>query len=69
MCERSVASYTPPTEHLAHNPGMRPDWELNWQPFGLQAGTQSTEPQISSFQLKRKEMGSILEINTTTWQE
>ena len=26
------------------NPGICPDWELNWQPFGLQAGTQSTEP-------------------------
>ena len=27
-----------------HNPGMCPDWELNWRPFGSQAGTQSTEP-------------------------
>ena len=26
------------------NPGMCPDWELNHQPFGSQAGTQSTEP-------------------------
>ena len=25
-------------------PGMSPDWESNWQPFGSQAGTQSTEP-------------------------
>ena len=33
-----------PTGNLAHNPGMCPDWELNQQPFGLQAGTQSTEP-------------------------
>ena len=24
-------------------PGMCPDWELNQRPFGLQAGTQSTE--------------------------
>ena len=39
-----VASCTPPTGDLAHNPGMCPDWELNWQPFGLQASTQSTEP-------------------------
>ena len=23
---------------------MCPDWELNWQPFGSQAGTQFTEP-------------------------
>ena len=25
------------------NPGMCPDWESNWRPFVLQAGTQSTE--------------------------
>ena len=29
---------------LAHNPGMCSDWELNWQPFGSQAGAQFTEP-------------------------
>ena len=29
---------------LARNPGMCPDWESNWRLFGLQAGTQSTEP-------------------------
>ena len=39
-----VASHTPPNGDLARNPGMCPDWELNQQPFGLQAGTQSTEP-------------------------
>ena len=39
-----VASYTPPAGDLACNPGMYPDWELNWQPFGSQASTQSTEP-------------------------
>ena len=39
-----VASCTPPTGHLACNPGMCPDWELNQQPSGSQAGTQSTEP-------------------------
>ena len=33
-----------PTGDLAHNPGMCPDWELNQQPFGLQANDQSTEP-------------------------
>ena len=21
--------------YSAHNPGLCPDWELNWQPFGL----------------------------------
>ena len=39
-----VASQTPPTEGLAHNPGMCPDLELNQRPFGSQASTQSTEP-------------------------
>ena len=39
-----VASWTPPTGDLACNPGMCPDWESNQWPFGLQAGTQSTEP-------------------------
>ena len=38
-----VASHEPPTGDLAHNPGMCPDWESNQQPFGSQAGTQSTE--------------------------
>ena len=40
----SVASCTPPPGDLAGNPGMCPDWELNWWPFSWQAGTQSTEP-------------------------
>ena len=34
---------TPPPGNLARNPGMCPDWESNWRPFGSQAGTQSTE--------------------------
>ena len=38
-----VASHTPHTGDLACNPGMCPDWESNWRPFGLQAGAQSTE--------------------------
>ena len=40
----SVASHIPPTGDLACNSGMYLDWELNWQPFGLQAGTQPIEP-------------------------
>ena len=40
----SVASRMPPPGDLAHNLGMCPDWELNQQPFGLQASAQSTEP-------------------------
>ena len=38
-----ISSHEPPTGDLAHNPGMCPDWELNHQPFGLQASAQSTE--------------------------
>ena len=29
------ASCEPPSGDLAYNPGMCPDWESNWQPFGL----------------------------------
>ena len=39
-----VDSCTPPTGDLAHNPGMCPDWESKWWPFGFQSSTQSTEP-------------------------
>ena len=34
----------PPTGDLACNTGMCPDQESNQQPFGSQAGTQSTDP-------------------------
>ena len=47
MCIRDrcmVASHVAPTGDLACNPGMCPYWESNWQPFGSQASTQSTEP-------------------------
>ena len=39
-----VASCTPPTGNLAHNPGMCPDWDSNQWTFSLLASTQSTEP-------------------------
>ena len=39
-----VASHTPPTGDLAHNPGMCPDWESNQRPFALQVHAQSSEP-------------------------
>ena len=39
-----VASCVPSTGDLAPDPGMCPDWELKQRPFGLQVGTQSTEP-------------------------
>ena len=38
-----VVFCAPPTGYLAHNPGICPDWELNWQCSGSQASTQSTE--------------------------
>ena len=39
-----VTCLTPLTGDLAHNPGMCPNWELSQWPFGLQAGTQFSEP-------------------------
>ena len=42
--ERNVNVWLPLMWDLAHNLGMCPDWELNQQPLGLQAGVQSTEP-------------------------
>ena len=38
-----VASHVPCTGHLGCHPGVCPDWELNWQPFGSQAHTRSTQ--------------------------
>ena len=40
-----VASHEPPTGNLAQDPGMCPDWESNWQPFGLQADAQQLSHQ------------------------
>ena len=34
----------PPTRDLARTPGMCPDCESNWRPFGSQACAQSTDP-------------------------
>ena len=39
-----IVCLTLPTGDLVCNPGMCPDWELNQQPFGPQAGAQSTKP-------------------------
>ena len=41
--KQSAASHTPWTGDLACNLGLCSDQESNQQPFGLQAGTQSTE--------------------------
>ena len=35
------------TRDLACNPGMCPDWELDWKPIGSQVGPQSAEPHQS----------------------
>ena len=40
---QSAASHSPPTWDLACNPGICPYRELNWQPLGSQASTQSAE--------------------------
>ena len=39
-----VASRMPPPGDLACHPGMWPDWESNWQPFGSKASAQSIKP-------------------------
>ena len=54
----SVASRSPPTGDPTCNPGMCPDWELNQQPLGSQAGIQSTEPHQPG------QVELILEMNT-----
>ena len=56
-----VASHAPPTEDLARNPGMCPDWKSNRQPFGLQVGTQSTEPHHQGLKYIRKETEALQE--------
>ena len=48
MC--GCLSRAPHTGDLACNPGLCPEWELNWKPFGLQASAQSTEPQQPELQ-------------------
>ena len=43
--ERNINVWLPLVHgDLVNNPGMWPDWELKWRPFGLQAGAQSIEP-------------------------
>ena len=44
-----------PTGDLACNPGMGPNWESKQQPFGLQTGTQSTEPHQPELIIKYRE--------------
>ena len=52
----------PPTRDLAHNPGMCPDWKMNWRPFGSQAGTQSTEPHQPGPPILKRRKLKIIEI-------
>ena len=44
--ERNITVWLPimHPQRGARTPGMCPDWESKQQPFGLQAGAQSTEP-------------------------
>lgn len=44
MCERHqlVASRTPLTADLEHNPGMCPHQQSNWRPLGFQTSAQPT---------------------------
>ena len=44
-----VASHVVPTGDLACNPGMCPDWELNWQPFASQLNPLSYTSQGQNF--------------------
>ena len=44
MCQRNIASHTPPTGNGTCNPGMCPDWESNQRPLALQDDAQPTEP-------------------------
>ena len=49
--QRVVASHVmAPTGDLACNPGMCPDWKLNWQPFGSQPALSSLSYTSRSFQ-------------------
>ena len=50
------------TRDLAYNPGMCPDWELNWWPFGSQASTQSTEPHQPGLTVIFKSPGTCFKI-------
>ena len=60
-----VASHVPPTGDLACNPGMCPDWESNWRPFGSQANTQSTEPHQPGLRFFFKDCIKSRQINLT----
>ena len=44
MCERNIdwlPLECPQLGTWTHNPGMCPDWELNWRPFDSQVGALS----------------------------
>ena len=51
--ERNIRVWLPPTRPLLgtwpETQAWAQDWELNWQPFDLQAGAQSTEPHQPKF--------------------
>ena len=55
-----VTSHVAPTGDLACNPGMCPDWESNWRPFGSQ-------PVLSP--LSYTSQGYTLHLKKKCWEE
>ena len=51
-----LASYVAPIEDLACNPGMRPGWEWNQWPFGLQPALNSLSYTSQDFSLAFKSL-------------
>ena len=49
-----VASHTAPAEDLARNPGMCPDWELNWRPSLALNPLSYTSQGLKSYFLNRR---------------
>ena len=59
-----VASCMLPNRDLACNPGMCPDWELNWRPLDSQAGAHTTEPHQSGSITKFASHPSLIIVTT-----
>ena len=56
-CERNISWLPltwPPTRDLAHNPGMCPDWDLNWWPLGSQCSIHWATPARTQLTLSKK---------------
>ena len=55
-----VASHALLAGDLACNPGMCPDWESNWWPFGSQADAQSTDPYQPGLYVEFNEQNKLM---------